>query len=229
MKRRPTGPGSFLQRLWESFSSDELRRSMHHTVDRALVKAGWLPEMMDGSYKILHLSDTPVTIYGYLARLLRRVSPSVLVHTGDLADDIKIGLYPGERERYRSAVRKLFDIIQAPRRRIILSLGNHDRMDLLPPIPRECTICEDVMDFDLWGAGFRISHYIERIMDGPAARFNLYGHTTEPGSHVDDKERYFLNGIERIRLIDPHTGEIKSLLYPRCTDNARCMKTMRRL
>ena len=96
---------------------------MHHTVDRALVKAGWLPEMMDGSYKILHLSDTPVTIYGYLARLLRRVSPSVLVHTGDLADDIKIGLYPGERERYRSAVRKLFDIIQAPRRRIILSLG----------------------------------------------------------------------------------------------------------
>lgn len=193
-------------------------------VDRTLVKIGWIPEMTDGSYRILHLSDTPVTIYGYLARLLRRINPSILIHTGDLADDVKIGLYPGERERYRVSVRKLFDIIQAPRRRIILSLGNHDKIDLLPPTPRECIICENVMDFDLWGASFRISHYIERIMSGPTARFNLYGHTPEPGSYVDDEERYYLNGIERIRLIDPRTGEIESLPYPRFTDNARCMR-----
>ncbi|MDR1966137.1 MAG: metallophosphoesterase [Synergistaceae bacterium] len=200
-------------------------RALYRAVDRGLVWVGWAPEVMDGAGKILHISDTPTCMYGYLARLLRRINPSVIVHTGDLADDIKLEIYPGDAERYRIAARRLVNILEAPRRKVILALGNHDKRDLLPSLSSQCIICDNVMDITLFGEEFRISHYIGFILDKPA-RYNLFGHSPEPASFTDEKDRLFLNGIEKMRLIDPEARMI-FLNYPSGTDNARLTRRKR--
>jgi hypothetical protein len=223
LKEKPSPWNALLERLGKTIDPGNMKRSFSRLLDDGFVKLGFLPEMMDGAGKILHLSDTPTNMYGYLARVLRRINPSVVVHTGDLADDIKLGLYPGEAGRYSAAARRLFNILLAPHRTVIVALGNHDRMDLLPPLPSECIVCDNVMNMTLFGAKFRISHYIENVMEKPE-RYNLFGHDPASESFVDGEGRYFLNGIEIMRVIDPAADEMSFLIYPRRTRNARNMR-----
>ena len=225
MKPRP----GYTEGLWRKsrdFFLASPGRSFDLLLDKWLVRMGWVPEMMDGIGKILHISDTPTCMYGYLARFLRRVNPSVSVHTGDLADDIKLEIYPAEAERYRAAARHLMDILLAPRRKVIISLGNHDKRELLPALPSQCVICDNVMDITLYGEKFRVSHYFESVLDSPA-RYNLFGHSMETASFSDDEERCFLNGLEMMRLIDLDTG-ITIFNYQKAANDARLARRVRK-
>ena len=40
---------------------------------------------------LLHISDTPDDIYNYIFRLINILKPQFVIHTGDLADNIKLG------------------------------------------------------------------------------------------------------------------------------------------
>jgi Predicted phosphohydrolases len=223
MKRRPSYLQGVFGSLRQKLSTSWANRSAARMVDFALVKTGWLPERLDGSGKLLHISDTPTAIYPYIARLLRRVNPSVVVHTGDLADDIKLEMYPEEAERYARFMRRLLNVLAAPHRTVYLTIGNHDRADLLPPLPPRCHICEDVAEISFRGVHFRLSHYLERLAGSPA-KFNLFGHAWEDESYSDGDGRYFLNGVEVMRLIDPASEEIEFLRYPSGTENARHLR-----
>lgn len=224
--RKPRDPEPFSKKLNRRFETLGFRGAFNTVVDRALVALRWQPEEMDGRGMIMHLSDTPSGIYGYIARLLRRTRPSVIVHTGDLADDIKLELYPGESERYRAAARRLLDIVRAPHRRVYMVLGNHDDRELLPPAPPDCQVYGGAVTLTLLGASFRISHYIQALREQPAS-YNLFGHTSTPHSHEDESKRVFLNGMEGIRLIDPRDGAIWQFDYPKGTNEARMLRTQR--
>ncbi len=227
MKRRPPDSEAFLRKLKKKFDLSGFRGAFNTIVDKGLVAAGWQPEEIDGTGRVLHLSDTPSTIYAYLSRLLKRVNPSVIVHTGDLADDIKLELYPGERGRYREAAKRLMNIMQAPHRRVVVALGNHDEKELLPWLSSDCVVCDGAEEMTFQGATFRISHYVEGLLEHPA-QYNLFGHSAEPSSHEDAEGRCFLNGIEWMRLIDPRSGEILHLRYPKGTDDARLLRHAKR-
>jgi hypothetical protein len=223
LKEKPSSWEAWAARVKKTVAPGNLKRSLFRLADDGFVKLGILPEMMDGAGKILHMSDTPTNIYGYLARVLRRVNPSVVVHTGDLADDVKLGMFPSEAKKYGAEARRLFNILLAPHRTVIVALGNHDRADLFPPLPPQCVVCDNMTRMTLFGANFGISHYIERVIEKPE-RFNLFGHDPSRESFIDDGGRYFFNGTETMRVIDPATGEIKTLLYP---DRARSARSMR--
>jgi predicted phosphodiesterase len=226
MKERPSLKDYLLSKLRQTFAGAKIKRRFMEFADDSFVRLGYLPEKMDGMGKILHISDTPISIYGYLSRTLRRINPSVVVHTGDLADDIKLGLYPAEAGRYARAAGRLINILLAPHRRVLIVLGNHDRTDLLPSLPAECSVHEGTVEVKLLGANFRISHYAEKIMEKPV-QYNLFGHDLSSRSFVDGEGRYFLNGIETMNLIDPSAEEIKTLVYPKGANCARMMRVRR--
>ena len=225
MKKRPSSWKLWTSRVRGYIEPAAIKRSLSRFADDGLVKMGVLPPMMNGAGKVLHISDTPTTIYGYLARVLRRVAPAVVVHTGDLADDIKLEMYPAEADNYAAAVRRLANILLAPHRTVVLALGNHDRADLLPFLPSQCIVCDndDAINMTFFGARFRMSHYVERVTDKPEL-YNLFGHEPERESFMDGTDRYFFNGIELMRMIDPVTGEIAALSYPGETKNARALR-----
>ncbi|MDR3076788.1 MAG: metallophosphoesterase [Synergistaceae bacterium] len=223
MKKKPSPWGAWLVRIGDAFAPSNVKRSLSRLADDGFVKLGVLPEKMDGAGKILHISDTPAAMYGYLARVLRRTDPAVVIHTGDLADDIKLALYPSEADCYAAAARRLVNILLAPHRTVILALGNHDRADLLPPLPSQCVLCDNAVSMAIFGVRFRISHYVENVLENPE-RYNLFGHDPGRGSFVDDEGRYFLNGMDAMRMIDPVTEEMWPLSYPKSAFNARNMR-----
>ena len=51
---------------------------------------------------ILHISDTPTSYYANIERLLKQIRPTLLIHTGDLADEYKVGRIPEHLPGYRS-------------------------------------------------------------------------------------------------------------------------------
>jgi predicted phosphodiesterase len=224
-KERPGFAGGLWGRI-SVFFSGRPKRWFGMAIERGLVCAGWVPEMMDGSGKILHISDTPTCMYGYLARFLRRINPSVIIHTGDLADDIKLEIYPNEAERYRAAAKRMVDILAAPHRKLILVLGNHDKIDLLPALPSQSMICDNVTNITLYDQEFRVSHYFDHILDRPA-RYNLFGHSLEQPSFSDNEKRRYLNGMEMMRLIG-RDSSITIFDYPRGTNTARLTRQSRR-
>jgi predicted phosphodiesterase len=226
MKERPSLKSYLLSRLRQTLAPADVKRRLAELADRGFVRLGYLPEKIDGYGKILHISDTPTGMYGYLSRTLRRINPSVVVHTGDLADDIKLSMYPAEADRYASAAGKLINILLAPHRRVVIVLGNHDRAELLPSLPPECSVHEGVIEMKLSGANFRISHYAEKIMEKPV-QYNLFGHDLSRRSFADGEGRHFLNGIEAMNLIDPDAEDIKTLVYPKSADSARMMRAHR--
>lgn len=77
--------------------------------------------------KLLHISDTPSSFYGELARIIDILKPDYIVHTGDLVDDIKLELFPGSLPRYEREVNRLIKLLeQSSAERLYLALGNHD-------------------------------------------------------------------------------------------------------
>jgi len=229
LKKRPSSRDVWASRVREFMEPDAIKRTLLSLADGGLVKMGILPPMMNGAGKVLHISDTPTTIYRYLARALRRIAPAVVVHTGDLADDIKLGMYPAEASHYASEAKRLINILLAPHRTVVFALGNHDRADLLPALSSQCIVCDNdnAINMTFFGARFRISHHAERVTDKPE-RYNLFGHDPGRESFVDDRDRYFFNGMEFIRIIDPVTGDIMTLAYPGETKRARAMRGGRR-
>jgi hypothetical protein len=224
MKIRPSSGVVFWKKIKDALAGSDWRRSFNEAVDGGLVKLRIVPERMDGAGKVLHVSDTPTGMYGYLARVLRRVNPSVVIHTGDLADDIKLEMYPAEAGRYKTAAARLINILTAPHRTTVIALGNHDDAALLPELPPSCVVCgEPVFEAEFFGERFRASHYFERVEDG-GARYNLFGHSPEPESRAGDDGGYFFNGVEAIRLIDPPTGETNLIFYPWSVNRARYLR-----
>ena len=51
-----------------------------------------LPEELKQTDEIilLHISDTPESIYPYLFKLIDNLAPDLIIHTGDLVDNFKL-------------------------------------------------------------------------------------------------------------------------------------------
>ena len=72
-------------------NAEEIRNCpIRSRIDDICVRIGLNPPPIDGRDMILHISDTPSTMFPYLRRAIRRLRPAWVVHTGDLVDDIKL-------------------------------------------------------------------------------------------------------------------------------------------
>lgn len=73
------------------------------------------PPCIDAREMVLHISDTPQTMYHYLRRALRRLKPAWIVHTGDFVDNVKLEKRPGLIDLYR---KKIKDFLRFSTKRI---------------------------------------------------------------------------------------------------------------
>ncbi len=171
---------------------------------------------------ILHISDTPWTVFPFVERLIRRFHPAWIVHTGDLVDGVKLGLYPQAENIYCRRAGRIIRAMEQNSTHVYLVMGNHDLPDFVRQTARTGRVIEDVAVLDLGGLTVRVSHYPERILQDPAP-YNLFGHSRELKSGVREGGT-FLNGLEHAHLIYPKTGRITNIRYPWGTDDARMMR-----
>ncbi len=206
-----------------------MRETLWHALARLAGKSPIPPEMTGLPCALLHVSDTPSIFYPELARLVAAVRPRFIVHTGDLADEVKLRSGSSDRPLYAARVEALLAVLESSAaEQVFLVMGNHDDPVIVRGLasgrePRtRFVVAEGCLYLDLEGVGIAASHRPEDLWER-AAEFNLYGHDTSV-LPPDVDGRLYLNGNVKIRVLDLATRTVHSLDYPRSVHDARQKK-----
>ncbi|KXG75729.1 metallophosphoesterase family protein [Thermotalea metallivorans] len=175
-------------------------------------------EIKDSSVKILHISDTPSMIYNDLIGLVKIVKPHILIHTGDIVDDVKLELLPQHVQKYKARANYFLKALSHHvQDRMIIALGNHDHREVLHPIPH-MEVYEEGKVLELYGMKIGLAHRCERLPE--TCDFYMYGHCK---TCIGDES--YLNGIHHINIIKVENREVIKLFYPSGTDDYRLRRS----
>ena len=183
------------------------------------------PPCIDAREMVLHISDTPQTMYHNLRRALRRLKPAWIVHTGDFVDNVKLEKRPGLIDLYRKKIKDFFAILDEEDYGAIVVTGNHDDVPTLLSYRHNPSvqIWTTPGSFSLGKFSFRAGHTYEDVMTEPA-QYNLYGHNMVHPSGVGANGNMYLNGLQAMYLIHIYSGEVTAIPYPPGTDDARLQR-----
>ncbi len=170
---------------------------------------------------ILHISDTPVEIYNYIFRIIDTLNPKYIIHTGDLADNIKLEIKPNRLGWYQEVVEKLVEGLEKNEATsVYYALGNHDDYETISGLSKRGTILDDDI-LTLEKNKLFINHYHDNNVRG--VRYKLYGHEPNP-NHYREKGIVGLNGLMNINIIDLGNKRVYHLSYPPGTNRARLVE-----
>ncbi len=182
----------------------------------------YLPKELEnaGEFKVLHLSDTPSLIYTAIKDMLEELKPDLIVHTGDIADDIKLENNPGCLELYKQTAGPFLKSLIHSASRFYIVAGNHDYIPFIEArVPRD-SVANPGLKVDIEGYSFGMAHYLSDLPYG--AQYNLFGHNFDMPGNVTDA--VFLNGVKNINIILLPSGKVYGIDYPRRTNRCRRYK-----
>ncbi|MBN2897586.1 MAG: metallophosphoesterase [Clostridia bacterium] len=170
---------------------------------------------------LLHISDTPSSIFGALESFIKRVNPKIIVHTGDLVDNLKLELYPSVFEGYKHYLKRLVRILEGGERQVYYAMGNHDDYETLKAYSIKGHIVSYYEVIQTSHFSFGMAHDINSVSTtSPSPDMIFFGHNLEKASDYEHVPKYF-NGIEKMALIHIVTGEIYTFDYPIGTKESR--------
>jgi len=138
----------------------------------------WL-ERCRGSI-LLHISDTDSANYPYYKKLIETVRPDILLHTGDMANEVKVGRMPETEYEYRTKIRWLLAQMDAcSAKRILIVPGNNDLPDAIRAYCPRAEILPENEDQLLDGETCRLGHAILHMTWGSPWTFYGHGYTFE--------------------------------------------------
>ncbi|WP_297478704.1 metallophosphoesterase [Thermococcus sp.] len=169
---------------------------------------------------IMHISDTPEKVYTFIAELIDEYKPDVIIHTGDLADNIKLERKPELRPLYIGAVRKLARILKSSGAELYIVPGNEDDVELVKKFFGK-SVVEPGSVIEINGKTLALGHTWEDVAD-KNTDFKLYGHNFR----VIPKG---LNAVLGVNFVFLPSGMVVRMDYPVGTDTARGYKLRRGL
>jgi len=175
----------------------------------------YIPEKLKNASKIIvHISDTPSQVYPSIIKLTSILKPDILVHTGDIVDDVKLEMVPDQLPCYLDKANSfLAALSQHVKESIILVPGNHDRVEMLD-LCSNIKVFQEGAETKVHGITLGLSHKFENLPQ--SCDYYLYGHDK---TSFDSKN--YMNGIEFISIIDINSLDMTKLHYPSGTDNYR--------
>ncbi len=157
---------------------------------------------------LLHVSDTQTDQFSALRALLERIHPALILHTGDLVDEFKVGRLEKDRSGYEAGLKELMGILHTADCPLLFTSGNNDDLNLIAQDER-VTIVPNYSIVDRHGVRFLLDHY--PITDAGAVDFALSGHTGKFDFHYPPADTagdaIYLNGMFYWTLIDADTKD----------------------
>ncbi len=178
--------------------------------------------MNTGEKKVLHLSDTPTSLYSAIFHLVASIKPDIIIHTGDLADDIKLQHNPGSRHVYERMVGQFISSLEeSTAEKIYIVPGNHDDVGIIKRCAKFSQLLTEGDTVLINNLAFGLAHYMKRLPKN--AQYNLYGHNFR---RPEEKEgKIYLNGICNINLLLLPSGRVVKIPYPWGTNRERGMRS----
>ena len=168
---------------------------------------------------LIHISDTPDFVYPFIFRLVNQLEPEILIHTGDMLDEVKLEIRPRQIKEYSQKLKKILKRLEdLPVKHIFLVPGNHDNQETMMNYSNRSVVLPEKSRIGLKGLSFFLSHqYCDQKVN---ADFYLFGHDLPKINRIND-ETVMLNGIPYINIISLSTKKTYTVKYPPGTDSTR--------
>ncbi len=157
-----------------------------------------IPEKLreEKAVKLLHIGDTHSATYLYYKKLIRLVKPDIIVHTGDSADEVKVGRMPGTEEEYLDKVQELLDILEGANCKVYWIPGNNDLPEEIAKRAPFIEIVQPNTVLNIEGVDICVSHMKKHLTK--QADVCLYGHgrraeTAELEKRMPGSDTLYLN------------------------------------
>ncbi|MDH8677857.1 metallophosphoesterase [Fusibacter bizertensis] len=203
-----------------------IKKALSYLMGRVFLDDLYTPSEKDFNIEnpiLLHISDTPSMFFSELSRIIKKINPEIIVHTGDLVDNIKLQMQPGAIRYYEREVLSLLKILEYSAAKIIhISLGNHDSHSYIHQKSGRIIVHDSYGEITAYGKSIVFSHYLH-VIESFNSNYYLYGHDLSTPLQLK-KNTCYLNGITSIHLIDLITGGVLKLEYPWGVDDARLNK-----
>ena len=114
--------------------------------------------------RILHIGDTESATYPFYRRLFELVRPDVILHTGDIADEVKIGRHPEFLHEYTVKITEMLEAMRRTGARLIVVLGNHDVAEAVRAVAPYAEVYEPGVELVLSGVPCRLGHQVKEMV-----------------------------------------------------------------
>lgn len=159
-----------------------------------------IPEMLheEKGVKLLHIGDTFSATYPWYRSLIKALKPDVIVHTGDSADEVKVGRMPETRQEYLDKVQYLLDILEESGSKVYWIPGNNDLpLEVAQRAPFMEILQPDTV-IDVEGTDICVAHSGQQITK--KADIYLYGHSARyevwsDQMNTSESNVWYLNAI----------------------------------
>ena len=130
--------------------------------------------------RLLHISDTPSRLYPFYRELIKSVNPDIILHTGDMADEVKVGRNPAATYEYKAKLKRIAEILNDSGARLIITPGNNDLKEEIATLIPTAEIYASGEVITLDGEQCRVGHSVFSMTFDK--KWHFYGH----GSRGDD-------------------------------------------
>ena len=146
-----------------------------------------IPEKLreERATKLLHIGDTHSETYLYYKQMIQMVKPDIIVHTGDTADEVKVGRMPETREEYLEKSQELLDILKGAGCKVYWICGNNDLPEEIAKRAPFIEVVEPDTVMHMEGIDICVTHSREQITK--KADIYLYGHGTRAAASELEK------------------------------------------
>jgi len=148
--------------------------------------------------KLLHIGDTVSATYPWYRSLIKAIQPDVIIHTGDSADELKVGRKAEDKEAYLDRVQFLVDILKESGSEIYWVPGNNDLPEEIAERAPFFKILQPDTVISLEGKDICVAHSRDQITK--KADIYLYGHSSRYEVWSDERntpesDEWHLNAI----------------------------------
>ena len=133
------------------------------------------PEVLHRSEDILlHIGAINLWDFPFMKKLIRKIRPDIIVHTGDMVDNLKVGRIPEDIPEYKKHTKKLLRFMEQNAKEVYIVPGNNVLEDFIWENIKKSIIVQPNTVMDIHGLSSLLCHRVLDI-DGEAT-FYLYGH-----------------------------------------------------
>lgn len=167
--------------------------------------------------KVLHIGDTESQNYPFYRALINALKPDVIIHTGDMADEVKAGRIPLMRDEYLHKIEVMAKMLrESGAKRIIIVPGNNDLTDEIKALLPEAEIYPENSVTEIDGRPCRLSHSVKALT--PDGKWCFYGHgftgeTWEYSMNTEGGECRF-NVCNGVTVASPSSGKFALIKVP---------------
>ena len=160
------------------YKADFDTKQMTKAYTEEIILPEWLSQV-EGK-RVLHIGDTESQSYPFFRSLIAAARPNIIIHTGDMVDEVKVGRIPGTRDEYLHKLAVISEILNTSgAEEIIIVPGNNDLpCEIAGYIPTAIIVSPgSIVKVD--GMEVRLSHSAKEFAGGTKWGFYEHGFTDD--------------------------------------------------